>query len=435
MKNPIRVSELFAGVGGFRLGLEGSEEFSIPAAGNYETVWANQWEPNGSEAKQFAWRCYEQRFGTGSCVNEDITAVLDKVEAGELTLPECDLLCGGFPCQDYSVARTASQASGIEGKKGVLWWQIVRYIDLAQKNTGRWIPMLMFENVDRLLKSPTSQRGRDFAIMLACLANRGYSVEWRVINAAEYGMPQQRRRTYIWAEQTDQKWDLQSRMARDGVLAEAFPVAAEIDRAAKVQLDSDVAAVSENFGKGRKVSVWQNAGVMQNGQVLTARVQPDYRGAAKTLGDVLVPEEDVPEEYYVPADELPQWQYLKGSKRLERISKTGHKYVYSEGSMAFPDSLDKPSRTILTAENGKSPSRFKHIIQLPDGRWRRLVPDELDQLQGFPKGWTNSGMSEHQRGFCMGNALCVGIPHRIGQVVWGRAERNSRNVALVESNI
>ena len=84
--------------------------------------------------------------------------------------------------------------------------------------------------------------------------------------------------------------------------------------------------------------------------------------------------------------------------------------------MAFPDLLENPSRTILTGEGGAGASRFKHIVEI-DGRYRRLVPDELDQLQCFPKGWTDTGMSDGHRAFCMGNALVVGIPHRIGKVI------------------
>ena len=84
--------------------------------------------------------------------------------------------------------------------------------------------------------------------------------------------------------------------------------------------------------------------------------------------------------------------------------------------MAFPDPIDRPSRTILTGEGGKGASRFKHVVKIGN-RYRRLVPDELDQLQGFPKGWTNTGMSDNRRAFCMGNALVVGIPHLIGKEI------------------
>lgn len=186
--NVIRVAELFAGVGGFRLGLEGYSnedhpEFEMPAAGPFVTVWANQWEPQGSPARQFAARCYEERFGYGSVVNEDIHAVLGAYEVGEIDIPDVDMVVGGFPCQDYSVAKPLSQANGIEGKKGVLWWDIYRFLRLKQPK------YCLFENVDRLLKSPASQRGRDFAIILSCLASLGYSAEWRVVNGAGLRVP------------------------------------------------------------------------------------------------------------------------------------------------------------------------------------------------------------------------------------------------------
>jgi DNA (cytosine-5)-methyltransferase 1 len=64
-------------------------------------------------------------------------------------------------------------------------------------------PFGLFENVDRLLKSPATQRGRDFAVMLASLTDLGYVAEWRVINAADYGMPQRRRRVFIAAYRDD----------------------------------------------------------------------------------------------------------------------------------------------------------------------------------------------------------------------------------------
>lgn len=116
MANEIRIAELFAGVGGFRLGLDGygkkGDDFYMEPAGPFHTVWANQWEPMGQKSKQFAWRCYEKRFGEGSCVNEDIAKVLDEVDAGTRTIPEFDMLVGGFPCQDYSVAKPLALAAG-----------------------------------------------------------------------------------------------------------------------------------------------------------------------------------------------------------------------------------------------------------------------------------------------------------------------------------
>lgn len=415
----IRVAELFAGVGGFRLALDGYDDekrgWHLPAAGDFETVWANQWEPPGTETRQFAARCYAERFGEGSIVNEDIERVLDQVEAGERSIPAHDMLVGGFPCQDYSVARPKNQSGGIEGKKGVLWWQIYRFLYLCSPK------YMLLENVDRLLKSPASQRGRDFAIMLACLNERGYSVEWRVVNAADYGAPQRRRRVYVYAEKDAPAWNIEERVREAGVMAEAFPINRLVTKANAFAVQGEPYEVSENFGKGLKASPFYGAGAMQNGEVFTAEVTPVYGGPFATLGDVLIPEEQVPEAFFIDDDKLERWEYFKGAKKEERTHASGFTYMYSEGGMAFPDALDKPSRTILTGEGGAGASRFKHVVKTESGRYRRLVPDELDQLQTFPKGWTATGMTDGHRAFCMGNALVVDVVHRIGKAIARRA--------------
>lgn len=406
----IKVAELFAGVGGFRLGLEGygnplQPQFDMPAAGPFKTIWADQWEPPGTESKQFAARCYVARFGDGELVNDDINKVLDEYAAGEREIPDVDMVVGGFPCQDYSVARPLSQSSGIEGKKGVLWWDIYRFLELKKPRYA------IFENVDRLLKSPARQRGRDFAIILSCLASLGYRVEWRVVNSAEYGAPQRRKRVYIYCEFGGND-DLLLRL-EDGVMAKAFP--AVIDRPDLFDIPKEPYVASEEFGMGDKVSKFKAAGAMVDGHVLTCGFTEEYHGPRRVLADVLVDDSRVPGEFFIDPESIARWEYLKGSKREERIDKkTGFTYTYSEGSMSFPDPTDKPSRTLLTGEGGTGPSRFKHVIRCADGRLRRLVPDELDMLQGFPAGWTDTGMTDGQRAFCMGNALVTSVPHRIG---------------------
>ncbi|WP_293837242.1 DNA (cytosine-5-)-methyltransferase [uncultured Parolsenella sp.] len=422
MSKEIKVAELFAGVGGFRLGLDGYHdsahpEFDMPSAGPFKTIWANQWEPPGSKARQFAARCYESHFGEDSVVNEDINRVLDQAERGEIDIPTIDMVVGGFPCQDYSVARPLSQAHGIEGKKGVLWWDIYRFLKLQNDRSEDAARYCLFENVDRLLKSPASQRGRDFAIILSCLAERGYSVEWRVVNSAEYGFPQRRKRVYIFAER-NADWTIETRL-QNGVMSRAFPMEAPgEENIREVFVPEDPYDASENFNLAGKTSPFMDAGIMVGHRVLTCPVIEKYDGARKTLGDVLIPLDEVPEEFFIEPEQLPKWEYLKGSKREERTNKkTGFTYWYSEGQMAFPDATNRPSRTILTGEGGRGASRFKHVIKCEDGRYRRLVPDELDQLQGFPRGWTNTGMTDGNRAFCMGNALVTGIPHLIGKAI------------------
>lgn len=406
----IRVVELFAGVGGFRVGLE-------RASRRFKTLWNNQWEP--STKRQDASIVYCNRFGMEGHSNQDITTI----PAGEV--PETDLLCGGFPCQDYSVATTLKNAGGIEGKKGVLWWEIHRILGEAPVRPK----CLFLENVDRLLKSPASQRGRDFAIILASLSDLGYSVEWRVINAADYGMPQRRRRTYIvaflhgtpldraLANASPRAW-----LHGEGVIARAFPCHPQEPQAEDgtpdLALRDSLPALSATFNKGASSSAspFKEAGVMRDRSVWTSEVTPAYDGPRITLGEIIVPDACVPEEYFIPEDELAQWKYLKGSKSEMRTTSQGYTYRYSEGAMAFPDALDKPSRTIITCEGGRGASRFKHVILTPGGRYRRLIPLELERLNMFPDNHT-LGVSDSRRAFLMGNALVTGIVERIGHVL------------------
>lgn len=408
-KKKLKVVELFAGVGGFRVGL-------TRASDAFHVVWSNQWEP--STKKQGASDVYVARFGAEGHSNEDISTVAAQ------DIPDHDLLVGGFPCQDYSVARTLKKAEGLAGKKGVLWWEIHRI--LKEKQT----PYLFLENVDRLLKSPVKQRGRDFAVMLASLSDLGYVVEWRVVNAADYGMPQRRRRVFFMGYHKSTPMgkallkgkDPERWLLHNGVFAEAFPCTSLQMLAYEFKLEGDLADISEQFNTGKTAgnSPFQNAGLMVDRTVRTIKTTPNYAGPYTTLGDILVPEAQVDASYFVDPASMPQWKYMKGGKQETRTQKeTGFMYKYTEGGMVFPDALDKPSRTIITGEGGASPSRFKHVVQTSDGRLRRLTPVELERLNMFPDGHTK-GASDSHRAFFMGNALVTGIVERVGKVLAGR---------------
>lgn len=405
-KKIIKVVELFAGVGGFRIGLEGASDA-------YETIWNNQWEP--STQHQDASLVYRARFGSKGHSNKDINLV------STMEIPDHDLLVGGFPCQDYSVAASLSRSGGIEGKKGVLWWQIYRILNEKGDKRPKYI---FFENVDRLLNSPATQRGRDFAIILASLADLGYVVEWRIINAADYGMPQRRRRTYIvgylkGSFVADKVDAIEDWVEFDGVLAQAFPFRAKEGTVTAFDINGSIQEVSANFNKGKKSSPFGNAGIMKDRHVYSVDAEPVYDGTIQTLGDNLVDEDFVPEEFFISEEELPKWQYEKGAKKINRVSKEGFEYVFSEGGMAFPDYLDKPSRTMITGEGGKAPSRFKHVVQTPSGRYRRLIPIELERLNMFPDNHTyHPEVSDGRRAFLMGNALVCGIVQEIGRSLY-----------------
>ena len=403
-RHKIRVVELFAGVGGIRIGLEGASDA-------FETIWNNQWEPQHQDASLV----YRARFGSKGHSNKDI----NNVPTSEI--PDHDLLVGGFPCQDYSVAASLSRSGGIEGKKGVLWWQIYRILNEKGDKRPKYI---FFENVDRLLNSPATQRGRDFAIILASLADLGYVVEWRIINAAEYGMPQRRRRTYIVGYQKNsavaKKIErMEDWVEFDGVMAKAFEFRPKDKTVSEFDIVGTIQEVSAGFNKGKKESPFGNAGMMMNRHVYSVDAEAVYDGPRQTLGGNLIDEKLVPEEFFISEEELPKWEYEKGAKKIERVSKEGYKYTFSEGGMAFPDYLDQPSRTIITGEGGTAPSRFKHVVKTESGRYRRLLPIELERMNMFPDNHTlHPEVSDGRRAFLMGNALVCGIVQEIGRSLY-----------------
>lgn len=393
------ICELFAGVGGFRLGFERLEA-------GWETTWFSQWEPGART--QWAHDCYVQHFGDSPDLNNEFHTGEDISTMDKQAIPNHTLLVGGFPCQDYSVAHTLSSSHGIEGKKGVLWWQI-RDTIIAKKP-----PFCIFENVDRLLKSPAKQRGRDFGVILACLAQEGYSVEWRVVNAAQYGAAQRRRRTFIFAYRNDtiygQKMaDISADMIiKDGgLMAKAFPIQ-DMGRITETVIGGDIVDASDNFA-----FAFEAAGYMRKGRIYTSKVI-EQEEEPIALGKIL--QKNVDDKFYITNEKMPKWTYLKGAKKIPRTSANGHEYVFSEGPVAFPDPWDRPGRTMLTSES--TLNRSTHVVSDPGtGRLRLLTPVEAERLQGFDDEWTNTGMPDRMRYFCMGNALVVPMITRMGRVL------------------
>ncbi len=397
-----KIGSLFSGIGGFELGLERA----LPA----RTIWQ-------VEQDKFCQSILKKHWPKAKIYSDVRNITKENVEP-------VHILCGGFPCQDYSVATTLKNSKGLKGKKGVLWWSIERIIR-EKKNKPKY---LILENVDRLLKSPSNRRGRDFAVMLGCLNQLGYAVEWRVINAAEYGFPQRRRRVFIIAyhNSTKQFKNLKENphdwLDVNGTNAKAFPIKEInledlkefklVEKKSSIITDKDIKSISNNFGFLDKVSRFQNSGICIGNKVLTYKSIPNYSGKYKKLGNI-IEKGKVDDSFYIKKDK-DKWEYLKGGKKEERITKDGFKYNYSEGGMIFPDNLDNASRTIITGEGGPSPSRFKHVIEI-NGKWRRLTPVELEKLNGFPKDHTKmDGITDTKRAFFMGNALVCGVVEKIG---------------------
>ena len=404
------VIELFAGVGGFRVGLNDIKGFDENGRaienGPWKFVWANQWEP--STKSQHAFECYNLRFAGENNSNLDISKV-NKEE-----IPEHSLLTGGFPCQDYSVAHTLSKSHGIEGKKGVLWWQIN---DILKAKRPAFV---LLENVDRLVKSPAKQRGRDFGIMLRCLSEAGYAMEWRIINAADYGHPQRRRRIYIFAYRKGTKYYEATRnltpfqiISKQGIFAKTFKIGPFEEKKIKeydfVKNFKDLVIVSDKFKAD-----FENSGYMIGGKVYTIKTSP-IASSPITLEEI-VEKDGVDGHYFLSESQRKKYEYLRGSKKIPRKDKNGYEYMYSEGSMSPYDELSLPARTMLTSEG--TTNRSTHIIMDPkENKLRILTPIECERINQFPDNWTNSGMPEKRRYFMMGNALVCGIIKKIGKEI------------------
>lgn len=442
------VCELFAGVGGFRCGLNSIrsiEDASKPE--KWETVWFSQWEPADKKI-QWAHDCYVNRFGSCLDIDGNDTTNYDINTVAKSKVPDHNLLVGGFPCQDYSVASSLATSKGLEGKKGVLWWDIRDMLEAKEA------PFVLLENVDRLIKSPASQRGRDFAIILACFRDLGYTVEWRVINAAEYGYQQRRRRTFIFAYRDETKYanrinnaikynpmvgeelhrmSMGRLLVDEGFFAKSFPIEKCDDKKMKiVTLPDGIGELSASFS-----FTFENTGVMKDGIVYSLKTKPDYNGSQITLGDIME-DGDVDKSFFIPKERLyyaplevdhsdetqkrlpdeahKTWQYVKGAKKLPRHAKNGHEYIFSEGPVPMIDEYDKPARTMLTSEG--SFNRTTHIVRdKKTGEIRLLTPIEVERIQGFPSDWTKEclvdgetvEMPVHKRRFMMGNALVVNL--------------------------
>lgn len=417
-KKVLKVIELFAGVGGFRLGLEGymgkspisKYKEKINQKIKFKVKYSNQWEP--STKIQHASLIYEKQFGKDGHFNTDMS------ELDSNTLCEkCDVLVGGFPCQDYSVANSLRTSKGLLGKKGVLWWQIERLLtELGNKKP----PYIILENVDRLLKSPVSNRGRDFAVMLSSLNDLGYVVEWKIVNASEFGFGQKRKRVFIFGylKKTEiysdsLKYKIENWILEKSILGKSFPGLLK-ERFDTFELNGNLEEISRHQHSNKSKSPFKNTGISLNRKITTCNYVPKELIMPIKLRSILINKKLIEDEFWIKKHEEEKWKKEKGGGSKPRKTSNGYEYNFTEGRMPFPDNLDSPARTIITSEGGRSASRFKHVVQIED-QYRRLTPVELEKLNMFPEDFTkDEKISNTKRAFLMGNALVVGIVEKIG---------------------
>ena len=322
--------ELFAGVGGFRVGLEKA---------GFRCKWFNQWEPN--DDKQRAFSVYREHFK--DVLRGDENKPIQDVN--KASIPDASLLVGGFPCQDYSTLN--AKRGGLAGDKGALWFSILDVLDAKRP------PFCLFENVPAIR---TVNGGKDFEFVLRSLADRGYNFETAVLNSADFGLSQRRKRLFFFC------WRNDTRFFND-------------------------------YGWGFF------AGLKRSAETVPLR-------------SILLPWLESRE---IPADRIEKLKYWKGAKTIVRTRKDGSTYEYKEGGTPFPDDLDKPGRTITGQE--ALYRRATHVVQdLETGKLRTLDPIETERMQGFSDNWT-LGLTDRWRFKCMGNAVSVNVIHAIGDAI------------------
>ncbi len=325
----IRVAELFAGVGGFREAVE-----SDGLRARFSVTWSNQWEPG--EAKkagkdQSANKVYIKKFGEEGHYSDDIHLVTGTDKPLPKALLNIDMLVGGFPCQDYSVAKPKNSSKGIRGPKGVLWWSIEKILRDAEPD------YLLLENVDRLINSPATNRGRDFAIILKGLQQLGYIVEWRVINAAEYGFAQKRRRIFILGYKKESKVyratfkgspTPEELISKVGVLAKAMPckLAEELKSYdLQKEISSDDSAKTD-YKSDDGMSRFGPAGVLMGGKAWSCHVDASSGEKEMSLQAILLnpakeKQDKLPANsasFFIKPDSIKEWARAKGRKNEPR---------------------------------------------------------------------------------------------------------------------
>jgi DNA (cytosine-5)-methyltransferase 1 len=337
---------------------------------------------------------------------------------------------------------------------------------------------VFLENVDRLIISPKKAKGLNFAIILNDLLDMGYHVEWRIVNPADYGMPQKRKRVFILAYRTDgtgqnyrvngklnfackiagRRGSMSKWIFDNGPFGKAFSAIGELEKKPELVPSLDYKFSSKSSPFLNAGYAWkQKQGNIRRNMFWTTKVKADYNGEFQTIRDIMVSkgEESYEDSYEVDEGNLQGWEYARAKKNEFRIRKEDKErwpelwetyrkcvesqdqsvwdehrqkfidtlgdegsYKYEEGQMDCPDSIDKHSRTVVTAEIGKSASRARHLIKHDDGTYRTLFPIETERLNMFPDNWTKievngKKIAASKRGFLMGNALVVGVIERL----------------------
>lgn len=382
---------LFAGVGGFDLGFERA---------GMRCAWQVEIDPKCREVLARHW--------------PDVERFEDVRECGSHNLPAVDLVCGGFPCQDISVA---GRRAGLAGERSGLWFEFRRVVAELRP---RWV---VIENVPGLL---SSNGGRDMGAVIGALAELRYGYAWTVLDSQFFGLAQRRRRVFIVGHSGD--WTAPAK-----VLFE--PESGAGDSAPRRQTGANLArALTGSAGNGKRLDpngedfviaidarnaaetgeVAHTLQAKRDGYSLNAQpavalaIRGREGGAAAELGD------DVSNAL--------KGEGGNGSRAWIVFDTTQVASKDNDPQLQAGDPRHPPALVELGAYNWQSGGDVRHSFgkpqlqasQVPAVGVRRLTPKECTRLQGFPDDWT-AGQSDTARYRMMGNAVSVPVTEWIGR--------------------
>ena len=370
--------DLFAGIGGFRYGLQ-KVEIESESSSDHESgasqhgqrafhcVWSNEWD-------KYASQIYKKHYG--ECDTRDIRTVDTK------DIPDHDLLCAGFPCQSFSIA---GKRLGFEDTRGTMFFEIARII---RDKRPRYF---LLENVKGLL---SHDEGKTFQTILGVLSDLGYEYQWQVLNSKNFGVPQNRERVFIVGH------------LRETSRPEVFPI-------------------GESYSISHQTKYAEQAGRSRISSTIDARY-----GSLRNAGETYL--------HYIGGIRGKRDMWLKDDKQNSRNFSQGQRVYSSDGiastiagnagglggktglyaiPVLTPDRMEKRQNGRRFKNDGDPAftltSQDKHGVY--DGlNIRRLTPVECERLQGFPDNWTE-GISDTQRYKCLGNAVTTLVITEIGR--------------------
>lgn len=377
----MRFGSLFSGIGGIDLGLERA---------GMECAWQ-------VEIDEYARRVLEKHW-------PEVERYGDVKEVGKYNLEPVDLICGGFPCQDVSVA---GKRSGLAGKRSGLWHEFHR---ILEEMRPEWC---VIENVPGLL---SSNKGRDFATIIRALAELRYGVAWRILDAQYFGVAQRRRRVFIVGHTGDGR-AAEVLFEQQGSSGNTAPSREE---------GESVTALTQN-GVGASGADDNQA---QGGHLIAAPVKassPSRRNGGSW---------PIAEEFVISPPLMGEGHDASEDGRGRKSLVFDTTQVTSPENRSNPQpggpchSLAAGARAPAVAFDANAgftdrqyPVRSGDYAQLKAatreavaGNFgvRRLTPTECERLQGFPDGWTE-GLSDSARYRALGNAVCVPVAEWIAR--------------------